>query len=148
MIVQELLDAKNPNVVTVPPSTTLVEAAQALTTHRIGALVVTDDAGRLLGIISERDLTNAIAKFMAGIFERRVADVMTRAVVTCAPDSSVAEVLYLMNSNHIRHIPILDREVLVGIISNRDVTRNWLELLERENQKLRGAVGADARRSA
>ncbi len=148
MIVQELLDAKNPNVVTVRPSTTLVEAAQALTTHRIGALVVTDDAGRLLGIISERDLTNAIAKFMAGIFERRVADVMTRAVVTCAPDNSVAEVLYLMNSNHIRHIPILDREVLVGIISNRDVTRNWLELLERENQKLRGAVGADARRSA
>ncbi len=148
MVVQELLDAKNPNVVTVRPSTTLVEAAKALTTHRIGALVVTDDAGRLSGIISERDLTKAIVQFMAGLFDRRVADVMTRTVVTCSPDDSVAEVLYLMNANHIRHIPILDRDALVGIISIRDVTRNWLELLERENQQLRGAMGVDVHRSA
>ncbi len=148
MVVQELLDAKNPHVVTVRPSTTLVEAAQALTTHRIGALVVTDDAGRLMGIISERDLTKAIVQFMAGLFDRQVADVMTRTVVTCSPDDSVAEVLYLMNANNIRHIPILDREVMVGIISIRDVTRNWLELLERENQQLRGAVGTDVHGSA
>ncbi len=148
MVVQELLDAKNSNVVTVRPSTTLVEAAQALTTHRIGVLVVTDDAGRLLGIVSERDLTQAIVQYLAGLVDRRVADVMTRTVVTCSPDDSVVEVLYLMDSNHIRHIPILDREVLVGIISNRDVTRNWLELLERENHQLRGAVGADVHRSA
>ncbi len=148
MVVKELLDAKNSNVVTVRPSTTLVEAAQALTTHLIGALVVTDDAGRLLGIISERDLTKAIAQFTAGMFDRRVADVMTRTVVTCSPDDSVVEVLYLMNSNCIRHIPILDREALVGIISIRDVTGNWLDLLERENQQLRGAVGADVRCSA
>ncbi len=60
MIVQELLGAKNSDVVTVRPSTPLVEAAQALATHRIGALVVTDDAGRLSGIISERDLIKAI----------------------------------------------------------------------------------------
>ena len=148
MVVQELLDPKNSKVVTVRPSTTLVEAAQALTTHRIGALVVTDDAGRLLGIISERDLTKAIVQFMAGLFDRRVADVMTRTVVTCSPDDSVVEVLYLMKTNRIRHIPILDRENLVGIVSIRDVTGNWLELLEQENQQLRGAVGADARCSA
>ena len=100
------------------------------------------------GIISERDLTKAIVQFMAGLFDRRVADVMTRTVVTCSPDDSVAEVLYLMNSNRIRHIPILDRDALVGIISIRDVTGNWLDLLERENQQLRGAVGADVRCSA
>ena len=133
---------------TVRPSTTLVEAAQALTTHRIGALVVTDDAGRLSGIISERDLTKAIVKYLAGLIDRRVADVMTRTVVTCSPDDSVAEVLYLMNANRIRHIPILDRDALVGIISIRDVTGNWLELLERENQQLRGAVGAVVHGSA
>ncbi len=148
MVVHELLDAKNPHVVTVRPSTTLVEAAQALATHRIGALVVTDDGGRLLGIISERDLTKAIVQYLAGLIDRRVADVMTRTVVTCSPDDSVAEVLYLMNANRIRHIPILDRDALVGIISIRDVTGNWLELLERENHQLRGAVGADVRRSA
>ncbi len=148
MVVQELLGAKNSKVVTVRPSATLVEAAQALTMHRIGALVVTDDAGRLLGIISERDLTKAIVQYLAGLIDRRVVDVMTRTVVTCSPDDSVAEVLYLMNSNRIRHIPILDRDALVGIISIRDVTGNWLDLLERENQQLRGAVGADVRCSA
>ena len=148
MVVQELLGAKNSKVVTVRPSTPLVDAAQALATHIIGALVVTDDGGRLLGIISERDLIKAIVEFEAGLFDRHVADVMTRTVVTCSPDASVVEVLYLMNSNRIRHIPILDHEVLVGIISIRDVTENWLELLERENQQLRGAVGADVRHSA
>ena len=148
MIVQELLGAKNSKVVTVRPSTTLVEAAQALTTHRIGVLVVTDDAGRLSGIVSERDLTKAIGQYLTALFDRRVADVMTRAVVTCSPDDSVAEVLYLMNSNRIRHIPILDREDLMGMVSIRDVTENWLDLLEQENQKLRDAVGAEMRRSA
>ena len=68
---------------------------------------------------------------------------MTRTVVTCSPDDSVLEVLYLMNANRIRHIPILERDVLAGIVSIRDVTGNWLELLERENQQLRGTVGAD-----
>ena len=68
---------------------------------------------------------------------------MTRTVVTCSPDDSVLEVLYLMNANRIRHIPILERDVLAGIVSIRDVTGNWLKLLERENQQLRGTVGAD-----
>ncbi len=148
MVVQELLGAKNSEVVTVRPSTPLVEAAQALAAHRIGALVVTDHAGELLGIISERDLIKAIVEFEVDLFDRHVADVMTRTVVTSAPDDSVAEVLYLMNTNRIRHIPILDREVLVGIISIRDVTGNWLDLLERENQQLRGTVGADVHGSA
>ncbi len=148
MVVQELLGAKNSEVVTVRLFAPLVEAAQALAKHRIGALVVTDEAGRLLGIISERDLIKAIVEFKTSLFDRHVADVMTRTVVTCSPDDSVAEVLYLMNANRIRHIPILDHAALVGIISIRDVTENWLELLERENQQLRGAVGADVHGSA
>ncbi len=148
MTVQVLLEAKSSGVVTARTSTTLAEAAQTLTTHRIGALVVTDDAGRLLGIVSERDLTRAIVEFASGLFDRCVADVMTRTVVTCSPEDSIVEALYLMNSNGIRHIPILDHEVPVGIISIRDVTGFWLELLERENQQLRGEVGSDVRRSA
>ena len=73
---------------------------------------------------------------------------MTRAVVTCSPEDSMAEVLYLMTSKHIRHIPILDRGALVGIISVRDVTGQWLELLEHENRQLRDNVGGDLKRSA
>ena len=148
MIVQELLGAENSKVVTVRPSATLVEAAQVLTKHRIGALVVTDDDGRVAGIISERDLTKAIGQYLTGLFDRHVSDVMTSTVVTCCSNDSIAEVLFLMQKNRVRHLPIVDGEDLVGIISIRDVTENWLEALEQENQQLRGAVGAELRRSA
>ncbi len=134
MMVQELLTTKNSVVVTVSPTTTLAEAAQTMVDHQIGALVITDDAKRLLGIISERDLTKAIVDYAARVPEQRVKDIMTCPVVTCAPDESVIEALYMMNSKHIRHIAVLDRNRLAGMISIRDVTGKWIELLEEENR--------------
>ncbi len=140
MMVQELLTAKNSVVVTVNPTTTLAEAARTMVDHRIGAVVVADDAERLLGIVTERDLTRAIVDYSIGLVEQRVEDVMTHPVVTCAPDESVVEALYMMKSRHIRHIPILDRDRLAGMISIRDVTGKWSELLELENRQLREPV--------
>ncbi len=148
MLVQELLEAKSSEVVTARPSMTLAEAARTLTTRHIGALVVTDDAERMLGIVSERDLTRAIEKYAAGLFDRRVEDIMTRTVVTCSLEDSVVEALYLMNSKGFRHLPVLDRETLVGIVSVRDITGEWLKLLEQENQQLRDEIGTQSRRSA
>ena len=140
MMVQELLTAKNSVVVTVNPTTTLAEAARTMVDHRIGAVVVADDAERLLGIVTERDLTKAIVDYAVGLVEQRVEDVMTHPVVTCAPDESVVEALYMMNSRHIRHLLILDRDRLAGVISIRDVTGKWIELLELENRQLRDPV--------
>ena len=140
MMVQDLLTEKNSAVVTVSSTTTLAEAARMMMDHRIGALVVTDDTERLLGIISERDLTRAIVDHAARVVEQRVGDVMSHPVVTVAPDESVIEALYLMNSKHIRHIAILDRNRLVGMLSIRDVTGKWIELLEQENRQLRDPV--------
>ncbi len=140
MIVQELLEAKNSVVVTVSPTATLAEAARTMVDHRIGAVVVADDAERLLGIVTERDLTKAIVDYALGLVEQRVEHVMSHPVVTCAPYESVVEALYMMNSRHIRHIPILDRDRLAGMISIRDVTGKWIELLELENRQLRGPV--------
>ena len=140
MMVQELLDAKNSVVVTISPTATLAEAARTMVDHRIGALVVADAAERLLGIVTERDLTRAIVDYPIGLVEQRVEDVMSHPVVTCAPDESVVEALYMMNSRHIRHLPILDRDRLAGMISIRDVTGKWIELLELENRQLRDPV--------
>ncbi len=140
MMVQELLAEKNSAVVTVSSTTTLAEAARTMVDHRIGALAVTDDAERLLGIISERDLIKAIVDHAAGVVEQQVGDVMTHPVVTCSPDESVIEALYMMNSKHIRHIAVLDRDRLVGMISIRDVTGKWIELLEQENRQLRDQI--------
>ncbi len=140
MMVQELLAAKNSVVVTVSPTATLAEAARTMVDHRIGALVVADAAEQLLGIVTERDLTKAIVDYAIGLVEQRVEDVMTHPVVTCAPDKSVVEALFMMNSRHIRHLPILDRDKLAGIVSIRDVTGKWIELLELENRQLRNPV--------
>ncbi len=140
MMVKELLVAKNSVVVTVSPTATLAEAARTMVDHRIGALVVADDAERLLGIVTERDLTTAIVDYAVGRVEHRVEDVMTRPVVTCAPEKSVIEALYMMNSKHIRYIAILDRDRLAGMISIRDVTGKWIEMLELENRQLRDPV--------
>ena len=141
MMVQDLLAAKNSVVVTVSPTATLAEAARTMVDHRIGAVVVVaDDAERLLGIVTERDLTTAIVDYAVGRVEHRVEDVMTRPVVTCAPEESVIEALYMMNSKHIRYIAILDRDRLAGMISIRDVTGKRIELLELENRQLRDPV--------
>ncbi len=147
MMVQELLTTKNSVVVTVNSTTTLAEAARTMVDHRIGALVVTDDAERLLGIISERDLTKAIVDHAAGVVEQRVGDVMSHPVVTCSLDESVIEALYMMNSKHIRHIPILDQNKLAGMISIRDVTNKWIEYLELENRQLRDPLTEAAPRA-
>ena len=140
MLVRELLVAKNSVVVSVSPTATLAEAARTMVDHRIGAVVVADAAEQLLGIVTERDLTKAIVDYAIGLVEQRVEDVMTHPVVTCAPDKSVVEALYMMNSRHIRHLPILDRDKLAGIVSFRDVTGKWIELLELENRQLRDPV--------
>ncbi len=140
MMVRELVAAKNSAVVTVNPTTTLAEAARTMVDHQIGALVVTDDAERLLGLVTERDLTNEIVDYAVGLVDQRVEDVMTHPVVTCTPDESVIEALYMMNSKHIRHIAVLDRDRLAGMISIRDVTGKWIELLELENRQLRDPV--------
>ncbi len=148
MTIRDLLEEKGSTVVTADPSATLVAAARTMVDHRIGALVVIDEDGRLTGIVSERDLMRSIVADAEGLFERRVEDVMTRSVATCAPDDSLVEALYLMNTRRIRHLPVLDGDTLAGMISIRDVTGEWLDLLEQENRQLRDEIGAQRRRSA
>jgi CBS domain-containing protein len=147
-MIQDLLEAKGSTVVTIGPSATLVEAARTLVDHRIGALVVVDDGGGMIGIVSERDLMRAIVTYAEGLFERRVEDVMTRSVATCAPEDSLVEALSLMGSRRIRHLPVLVGDTLAGMISIRDVTGEWLGLMDQENRQLRDEVGARQRRSA
>jgi len=142
MMVQELLTAKNSAVVTVDPAMTLADAARIMVEHEIGAIVVTDGSGGIAGILTERDLTKSMHQHGATVVDQRVKDVMTVSVVTCPPGESVIEALYIMNTKHIRHIAIAERGKLVGMISIRDVTAKWIEMLELENQQVREPVPA------
>ena len=94
MIISDLLTEKENSVVqVVRPGRTLADAARDLVSRNIGVLVVTDEGGNIVGIISERDLTRAIAEHDGSLVDISVGDVMTRSVVTAEPESSVAEIL-------------------------------------------------------
>ncbi len=130
MIISDLLTEKENSVVqVVRPGRTLADAARDLVSRNIGVLVVTDEGGNIVGIISERDLTRAIAEHDGSLVDISVGDVMTRSVVTAEPESSVAEILKLMKSNRIRHVPVLEGGELVGIVSIRELDRAY-ELLQ------------------
>ena len=126
---QLLAEKQTAQVESVRPNCTLRETAQKLVHHGIGALVVTDQTNRLMGIVSERDLIHAVAKYDAGVVDNPVSEVMTRSVITCGPEDEIVSVLRLMNSNAIRHMPVLDHGKLAGMVSIRELTTAY-ELLQ------------------
>ncbi|WP_407657866.1 GGDEF domain-containing protein [Hypericibacter adhaerens] len=104
-----------------------------MASHNVGALVVTDDGGKLVGIVSERDLARAIARYGGGVADRPVSDVMTRSVITCSGHQGVADMLSLMTANHIRHLPVLEGDRLVGMVSTRELTQAYEALQAQAN---------------
>ncbi len=119
-----ILHHKDENVWTVSPQATVFEAIQLLAAKNIGALPVVEN-GRLIGIFSERDYTRKIA--LAGKSSRGTAvrEILSSEVISASPDYSVEDCLRLMTENRIRHLPVLDGEKLIGIISIGDLV-NWV----------------------
>jgi diguanylate cyclase (GGDEF)-like protein len=132
MKIKKLLEEKDTQrVERVLPTTTLQETAMKLIHLRIGALVVCDHAGRLLGIVSERDLLPAVANPAAMLGDTAVSGIMTENVITCHPDDEIADILRLMNANAIRHIPVSRDDILIDMVSIRELTTAY-ELLQKE----------------
>jgi CBS domain-containing protein len=138
MKVETVLAVKGHEVATVHPAATLATVAQRLRLERIGALVVLD-GGKLAGIISERDVVHAFAAHRAETSEIKVADVMTRDVITCRPEDSLTRVLGVMTRHRVRHLPVLEGGRLVGMISIGDAVKHRLDELETEAAVLRDA---------
>ena len=121
--VRSILDQKGSEIVTVLPADTLAQAILKLTQHRIGAVLVLDEAGTIKGILSERD----VVKHLAGRIEFSttipVSDVMTKGVTYVKPHQSLDECLQLMTTGRFRHLPVVDNDAVVGIISIGDVVK-------------------------
>jgi CBS domain-containing protein len=138
MKVEAVLAVKGREVASINPSATLATVAQRLRLERIGSLVVLED-GKLVGIISERDVVHAFAAHRAEASEITVADVMTRDLVTCRPEDSLTRVLGLMTRHRVRHLPVLEGGRLAGLISIGDAVKHRLDELELEAAVLRDA---------
>lgn len=114
-----------------------------LNTHRVGALVVSPDGKAVDGIVSERDVVRALAAKFDSITTLHVRDIMTVAVHTCTPDSTVAEIMSTMTNERIRHIPVVDGSGdLLSIVSIGDVVKHHVGEISVENQALKEYVAS------
>jgi CBS domain-containing protein len=137
MRVSDVLKVKGSAVKTIEPNATLKVFAQGLNAERVGAMVVRDAAGALKGIISERDLVRGFAEYGAELQGMKVADLMTRQVVTCSPDDGVAAVANVMTQRRIRHLPVVVNGEIAGLISIGDVLKHRLDEVQLEANVLR-----------
>ena len=136
MRIAEILHQKGSSVATLKSESTMSEAISVLVDMRIGALPVSDDGRALVGIISERDVVRALAEGRDNLSGLPVSDLMTRTVYTCSPEATLSEVMTLMNERRIRHVPVLEDEALVGILSMRDLVDARLREAEVERQQM------------
>jgi len=130
MQVSQILQSKGNRVVAIEPSARVRDIANTLKQERIGAALVRDQDGTLLGIISERDIVRSIAEEGPESLNKAAADLMNRSVVTCRPESSTEELMEQMLSEHIRHLPVYENDELVGIVSIGDVVKSALAELK------------------
>ena len=122
--IREILDHKGSAVWTVSPDNTVFEAIQLMSEKNIGALLVTE-RGKLIGIISERDYTRKVALKGKTSKELQVREIISDRVVSVTPQHTIEECMRLMTENRVRHLPVLDGEKLMGVVSIGDLV-NWI----------------------
>ncbi len=140
MNVRSILDHKGRAVATIRPEAGIEEAVALLRHRGIGALVVTSDKTIVEGIISERDIVRALGEWGSDIGGMRVATLMSRDVVTCTEADSVVDLACLMTERRIRHLPVIERGALVGIVSIGDVVKSRIAEVESEVEAVKEMI--------
>jgi CBS domain-containing protein len=140
VIVKDLLLGRRGDVVTIEPSADLAAAANALAERRIGAVVILGADHRIVGILSERDIVQALAQHGSTALKSTVGQCMTRDVKTCSENDTVESLMGRMTTGKFRHMPVVEQEKLVGIVSIGDVVKNRVEEIEREAAALRDYI--------
>ena len=130
-------------VETISASATIHDLVNALNTHHVGALVVSNDGKKIDGIVSERDVVRAMPGKLDHLIEMHVRDIMTAEVHTCTADVSVAELMTMMTEHRIRHVPVVDGDgALLSIVSIGDVVKNYVQEIDSERTALRDYVAS------
>ena len=138
--VAAILKHKGHQVTTIEPTATVAHIVAVLTELRIGSVLVTDRANRLLGIVSERDIMRSIAANGAQTLEMSAGQVMTPTPQVVHPETTVVEAMTMMTISRSRHLPVIDHEALVGLISIGDVVKARLMDQESEVDSLKSYV--------
>jgi CBS domain-containing protein len=137
MNVAAILKMKGREVFTTAPDTTLLEISKLLGIHRIGCIVVTGSDGKVIGIVSERDIVREIARAGSTVLKEPVETCMTKAVVTCREADTIDRLMAEMTAHRFRHMPVVERGRLIGLVSIGDVVRMRIAEAEMEAAAMR-----------
>lgn len=140
MSVEAILKSKGRDVITIREMATLEEASRLLDAHGIGALLVEDEQGRPIAMLSERDIVRELALNGAACLHRPVAHATTSAFITAGADAGVNELMVLMTERRVRHIPILEGNDLLGLISIGDLVKARISDMEAETAALQAYI--------
>lgn len=140
MHVSAILKSKGSTIVTIRPEEQISAVAQILAVNRIGAVLCVSPAGEIVGILSERDIVRGLAAKGAIVLSLPAGELMTRRVVACRPDDTIASVMERMTDGRFRHMPVMEGSKLVGIISIGDVVKHRIEEVGQEVESLRDYV--------
>jgi CBS domain-containing protein len=135
--VADILAIKGSAVVTIKPAETVAALSERLRARRIGAAIVSGNGQTVDGVISERDIAYGLSVHKAELHAMPVSALMTKAVITCSPDDSIAIVASTMLARNVRHLPVTEDSRLVGMVSIRDVLNFRVDQLQRETGLLR-----------
>jgi len=127
--VSQILKSKGNQVVTVNVDVTVLDALKIMSDERVGSVIVMNE-GKIAGIFTERDYARRVGLDDAAPSSVPVADVMTKDLVTVSLDSSVNQCMEIITENHIRHLPVLDGDQIVGVVSIGDVVKDMIEELQ------------------
>jgi len=140
MRVHDVLTSKgSTEIFTIAPTATVRELLDVLADLNVGALIVSDDGSTMLGIVSERDIVRKL-RDVENARSMAVADIMTTDVQVCAPDDSFAALMAIMTEHRVRHVPVLEDERLIGVLSIGDAVKHRMEQLEFERDQLTSYV--------
>lgn len=142
MNVAQILKDKGREVLTAAPHYRLHEAAQLLGRRRVGAVVVADAAGAVLGILSERDIVRAIGVKGEEALAEPISKHMTAHPTTVGEDADIDELMQTMTQGRFRHLPVVEAGRLVGIVSIGDVVKHHVDALNRERDQLRDYIAS------
>jgi CBS domain-containing protein len=137
MNVAAILKLKGRDVLTAPPDTKLLEVARLLGENKIGCIVIVDGDANVAGIVSERDIVQELARSGTSVMEEPVEVCMTKSVVTCRESDTTDQLMGEMTAHRFRHMPVVERGRLVGLVSIGDVVRMRIAEAEMEAAAMR-----------
>lgn len=145
MTVRRILRGKGGQIFSVAPSASVRAALDVLKQHRIGAVLVLGEKGKIEGVLSERDIVRALPDQGGALLDFPVARLMTREVITCSPSDSLDKVMAVMTERRIRHLPVVEGKRLLGVVSIGDVVKERLAETEHEAAALKSYITGAAR---